>query len=137
MKKFILILFSLGFIVNLHGQTDSTTISTLCIMRSTGFTGSARQFKIFVDGTMVCKIVNDCFINISVQSGLHSFAVQMDGTELKENTEKTQINIEPDKKYYLSVVLETNSIWSKTYFNEITENSAIGRISKLKQTECK
>jgi hypothetical protein len=136
MKKIILLLFSISLFLNIQGQSDSTS-SAVYFIRSTGFTGSARQFKIFMDGNMVCRMINDCYITYTIESGVHVFAVQMDGTELKENTEKIEVNIEPGKKYYLSVVLETNSIWSKTYFNELTENSALGRISKIKQIECK
>jgi hypothetical protein len=137
MKKLILLLFSFALIVNLYCQNDTTSASTIYFVRSTGFTGSARQFKIFMDGALICKITNDCYIMYSVEPGLHVFAVQMDGTEIKESTEKIEIKVEPDKKHYLSVVLETNSIWSKTYFNELTESSALGRMSKIKQINCK
>src|SRR4051812_639613 len=118
-----------------YSQTD-TSKSNIYIFRATGFTGSARQFKIFLDGSLTCKINNDKYLILEISSGKHSFAIQMDGQSLKESTDKVEILTEAGKSYYLSVVLVTGGIWSSPHFDELTENSAKTKIKNLEKINC-
>ena len=119
-----------------YGQADTTRKSTVYVLRSTGFTGSARQFKIFVDGNLVCKMKNDSYLILEIVPGRHAFAVQMDGQTLRESTEKVDINVESGKDYYLSCVLKTDAMWSTAQMDELTENSGKAKIMKLKKMSC-
>ncbi len=134
--KTILTLILLQLTLFTFGQTDSTTKSSIYILRSTGFTGSARQFKIFVDGNLACRIKNNNYLVMEIYPGKHSFAIQMDGQKLKENTDKIEIITEAGKNYYLSAILETNAMWSLTHLDELTENSGKSKIMKLEKAIC-
>ena len=124
----------------IFGQSDSTSgnnkfHSNICFLRETGYTGSARKFKIFFDGKLVGRLNNNSYATKMVQPGNHSFSVQLDGTELQESTERLELITEPNKTYYFASILEVGAFMSKTYFIEITENSALKRIKKLIQNK--
>ena len=65
---------------SLHAQPgDSTQNAKVYFMRSTGFTGSAQGFTVFIDDVVVCKLNNKRFSIHDVAPGKHIFSVQFAG----------------------------------------------------------
>ena len=85
-----------------------------------------------VDTTNYC-INNNCYTELKITPGIHNFAVQMDGQELKNNSEKIEVDARAGKNYYLTASRVAGGLWSKTYFNELPENRALKRLTKLKR----
>ena len=135
MKKILLVIVLFINIITIQGQVDTSSYSSVYIIRETGFTGSVRQFKVFVDGELKCKLNNDSYTVLKISNGVHTFAVQMDGQELKNNTEKIEIIAETGKTYYLTSIIVAGGLWSKTYFNELPENRALKRLPRLREAK--
>ena len=93
-------------------------------MRSTGFTGSAQGFTVFIDDVVVCKLNNKRYSVHEVAPGLHHFSVQFAGKKSKEKAERIEINIEPDKSYYIQLIFQPGFVKNNLYCQEVTENSA-------------
>jgi len=136
--KIIYTLILLLLVQLTYSQADSITKSNVYILRATGFLGSARQFKVFVDRNFSCKIKNDKYLVLEVSPGKHSFAVQIGGKKLKERAETIEILAESGKNYYLSsVLLETGPMGNvAAHLDELSENGGQAKIMKLKRVMC-
>jgi hypothetical protein len=105
-------------------------------MRSTGYTGSAKKFKLFLDGKRVCKIPNKRYVMLNVPTGVHSIAVQMNGKELWPATERTEVPVEAGATSYFSIAMSAGFVDVRVELNAVLENNAEGRLKKLKQVAC-
>jgi len=119
-----------------YGQTDSVSTCNVFILRATGFTASARQFKIFVDGNLACKIQNNKYVVLELPPGKHSFAMQLDGKQLKQKTERREILTQEGKNYYLSSLLEMGAFSNRIRLDELSEESGHFRLKKLGKASC-
>lgn len=100
-------------------------------IRSTGYTGSATSFKVFIDGEFVCKLNNNKYSIHEVSIGKHTCSVQFAGKKSKDKAEKFEINVLPNGENYMNVVLEVNAFINNTYCEELTKESAKRRMNKL------
>lgn len=117
-------------------QSDTSATGTVCIMRSTGFTGSARKYKLFMDERLLCKIPNNSYVKISVPVGEHAFAVQTNGTSLWPATERIAVTLQSGKTSYLSVAMAMGMVDTRLNLNEVAEKNAASRMGGLKQAAC-
>ena len=85
---------------NQNGHPDSAKQSgKVYYMRSTGFSGSAQGFTVFIDDNIVCKLNNKRYSIHEVAPGIRRFSVQFAGKSSKEKAERIEINIEAGKVY--------------------------------------
>ncbi len=117
-------------------QTDTSSTGTICIMRSTGFTASARNFKLFIDGKLACKIPNRSYVLYTLPSGAHSIAVQMSGKEQWPNTEKLEVPVEAGKTAYVAVAMSSGLVDNHLELNMVSEKNALTRMIELKPNPC-
>ena len=132
------LLIALSF-TSLTKAQDKEKVETgkIYFLRSTGFAGSAQAFKTFIDEQFVCKLNNKRYSIHEVPVGKHKCSVQFGGKESKEGAEKFEVQVEAGKITYVELVFETGFWINNIYCEEITENSAKQKISKMSEdTEC-
>ncbi len=138
MKLFVSILSFLLLTISIDSlaQADSLSQSgNVYFMRSTGFSGSAVAFSVFVDDSIVCRLNNKRFSIHTVQPGEHRFTIQFAGKKSKEKAkeETITINIETGKTYYIQAIFQPGFLVNNVYPQEVTESSAKTILPKLKQ----
>jgi hypothetical protein len=123
-------------------QTDSTkatdTINTakIYLIRATGITGSAVNFRVLVDSVVYCKIRNNRYSVIYVQPGTHDFyATTWDAPKPKEKL-ALKIPVEAGKTYYLSMRMKQRFFENEMFFEEVTYNTAAPLLQKYQQVHC-
>jgi hypothetical protein len=137
MKKLFSLLLLCSIVVSAESQTDSTTKSaTVYFMRSTGFSGSAQGFTVFIDDNVVCKLNNKRYSVHSVAPGNHRFSVQFAGKNAKDKAERIEITTEAGKTYYIQLIFQTGLLKNNLYCQEVTENSAKTILGNLKEDSC-
>lgn len=108
-----------------NGSSDSSRQNAkIYFMRSTGFTGSAQGFTVFIDDVVVCKLNNKRYSVHDLAPGTHIFSVQFAGKGAKEKAERIEINIEAGKTYYIQLIFQTGFWKNNLYCQEVTQSSA-------------
>ncbi len=135
-KRSFLILCGLISNYITQGQTDSTftkisSKSEVYLIRSTGWTGSGRDMKIFVDTTLVCDLSNYRYSIQNIPVGKHTISIQIKGRKLKKRTKKKEFEFEHGKTYYFYTIKKSYPFWSDLYLQEITERAARVEIKRL------
>lgn len=135
--RFVLLVIFFFFSLVSSAQTENTPSAesengTVFLMRSTGFTGSAVAFNVFIDDILVCRLMNNSYSAHLISPGKHDFSAQFSGKKAKEKAERLEINIEAGKKYYIQLAFEGGAFVNNVYCQEITENSAKQSFKKLK-----
>jgi len=131
---FSVALFTLTF--NSFAQDSNENESQtgkICFIRSTGFAGSASAFKTFIDDEFVCKLNNKKYSYHEVSAGTHFCSVQFGGKKSKEKAEKFEIEVKPNVITYVQLVFETGILINNIYCEEVTENTALRKMKKLKE----
>lgn len=140
MKRAVLLLLSGLWWTGAFCQSDTTSPGSICIMRSTGFTGgftgSAKKFNLFMDGSFICKLPNNSYVTFPATPGTHAIAVQMNGQQLWPNTERTDVPVGAGNTSYFSVAMSSGLVESRLELNAVMENNAKGRIKTLRQAAC-
>lgn len=138
MKKLLLLLclFAAGSAVS--AQQDSTaTTATVYIIRETGHAGGAVNFRVVVDDLQTCKIRNNRFSIIRLQPGTHNFFVTTWDAPNKKDKLGLEVPLEAGKTYYLRMIQKQRFVGIHLYFEEITKNSALPLLQKMKEdTDC-
>lgn len=104
----------------------------ICFIRSTGYVGSAVNFKVFIDDSLACKLKNKSYSLHTVSAGEHVVAAANTGLGNKKKSAPFTVNVQEGKITYVDV------IWAnKVSTEEVTENSGIQKIKPLVQnTKC-
>lgn len=130
-KIYALALFFLAtsFYSKLYAQSGTGQI---CFIRSTGYVGSAVNFKAYIDDSLACKLRNKTYSIHTVPAGEHTVAADNTGLSTQKRSTPLKITVEEGKITYIDV------IWAnKVSCEEITKNSADVKMEKLKQnTKC-
>lgn len=114
-----------------NDPSAETENGTVFLIRSTGFTGSAVGFNVFIDDILVCRLANNYYSAHLIAPGVHRFSVQFTGKQSKNKAEKLKVNIEAGKKYYIQLTFQTGVFTNNIYCQEITENSAKEAFKRL------
>jgi len=137
MSKFLSLLIFISASISMNGQNDTVNSSMqmgkVYFLRSTGFSGSAQGFTVFIDDIEVCKLNNKKFSIHDVPAGNHRFSVQFAGKKSKEKAERIEINVEAGKTYYIQLIFQTGFVKNNLYCQEVTENSAKTMMDKLSE----
>lgn len=135
MKNFIALLVFVTFVIfNVSAQESNSNTEktgTICFIRSTGFVGSASAFKTFIDEVFVCKLNNKRYSFQEVPVGKHACSVQFGGKKSKEKAEKFEVEVHEGAITYVQLVLETGAFVNNVYCEEVTKNTAEGKMKEL------
>lgn len=135
--RLLFLSFSLFFSLMCQAQIENNTTEkkengTVFLIRSTGFTGSAVPFNVFIDDILVCRLMNNYYSAHMIAPGVHKFSVQFTGKKSKNNAEKLEVIIEAEKKYFIQLTFQSGAFANNVYCQEITENSAKQAFKKLR-----
>lgn len=140
MKKLLSLFILCSIVVSSEAQTTTAAPATptakVYFMRSTGFTGSAQGFTVFIDDSVVCKLNNKRYSIHEVAPGTHRFSVQFAGKNSKDKAERIEINTEGGKTYYIQLIFQNGMIKNNLYCQEVTESSAKTILGNLKEDSC-
>lgn len=117
-------------------KAKGTETAKVYFMRSTGFSGSAQGFTVFIDDKIVCKLNNKRYSLHDIAPGTHQFSVQFAGKSAKGKAERIEINVEAGKTYYIQLIFQTGFIKNNLYCQEVTESSAKTMLGSLKEDSC-
>ena len=68
-------------------------------------------------------------------AGKHVCSVQFGGKKSKEKAEKFEVDVRPGETTYVQLVFETGILINNVYCEEVTENTALQKIDKLKEDD--
>jgi hypothetical protein len=135
--KYLFIAFFLAISLNTFSQSDSLQTGKVYFIRSI-FDLSLKAFKLFIDSTFVCKLDENRYSVHDVTTGKHYFSVQLAGKKSKKKAERIPIDIKAGQSYYIELVFQKTAFFPNLYCIEVTENSALPILNKLKQdNNCK
>ncbi|GGE49560.1 uncharacterized protein DUF2846 [Pedobacter psychrotolerans] len=132
--KFSLLAFLLATTFGAFSQTNTGKVY---LIRSTGYTGSAVNYSIFVDGKLICKLKNKSFSIHNLNVGEHKVTVVSGGLSNGKKSAPLTFMVAENKTNYITVASTQNGYANKITCQEITENSATPILAKAKEhTNC-
>ncbi|WP_295712728.1 DUF2846 domain-containing protein [Mucilaginibacter sp.] len=127
---FTLLTFLLIFSVNAFSQTK---MGQVYLIRSTGFTGSAVNYRFYVDDKLVCKLKNKSYSVHDLSVGKHTISVVSGGISNGKKSTPLTITVVEGQANYISVASTQSGYVNKITCQEITKNSADPLLAKAKQ----
>lgn len=107
------------------------------LIRSTGSTGMAVNYSLFIDGSLVCKLKNKSFSVHDLSAGDHTVSVVSGGISNGKKSPPLTFTVSKEKANYISVFSTQSGYANKITCQEITINSAKPLMAKAKQkTDC-
>ncbi|MEO3402974.1 DUF2846 domain-containing protein [Mucilaginibacter sp. CAU 1740] len=103
------------------------------LIRVTGYTGSAINYRLYVDDQLICKLKNKSFSVHDLAVGTHTVSVSSGGISTGKKSEPLTITVVEGKVNYVSVVSTQAGYVNKITCQEITQNSADPLLAKAKQ----
>jgi hypothetical protein len=130
MRKLILVIL----VVLTSGAVFSQSPARVYLIRKSQSSGIFESYKVFMDGTLMCRLNNFRYSVHEVEPGVHLFSVQNSGEKSKKKAESKaiSINIESGHTYYVSFQSARSGMF-EFYPLEITENSAKVVMTSLKE----
>ncbi|MET4139603.1 hypothetical protein [Pedobacter sp. UYP1] len=105
------------------------------LIRSTGYTGSAVNYRIYIDDKLVCKLKNKSFSIHDIGNGEHTVSVVSGGISNGKKSAPLKITVAEGKVNYISVVSTQSGYANKITCQEITQNSADPLLAKATQNK--
>ncbi|MES2113103.1 MAG: DUF2846 domain-containing protein [Bacteroidota bacterium] len=126
--------FFLLFSLNTFAQTKTGQVY---LIRATGYTGSAVNYRFYVDGQLVCKMKNKLYSIHDLSAGTHTVSVSSGGISNGKKSTPLTITVVEGQANYVSVVSTQSGYVNKITCQEITKNSAEPLLAKTKEkTDC-
>ncbi|MGN6437199.1 MAG: DUF2846 domain-containing protein [Agriterribacter sp.] len=115
---------------------DSTQVSKIYFLRSTGYNGSLLTFHCFIDSGMVCKLKNNQYSLHTVPPGEHRLDVTAHSKELKNDNQSLKISTVAGQSYYIKI-LPAKGYNNKVKLLSVSENTIRPVMAKCEpQTNC-
>ncbi|HWW38762.1 DUF2846 domain-containing protein [Pedobacter sp.] len=105
------------------------------LIRATGFTGSAVNYKLYLDGQLVCKLKNKSYSIHNISVGDHTISVSSGGISNGKKSTPLKITVAEGKVNYVSVVSTQSGYANKITCQEITKNSADPLLAKATENK--
>jgi len=112
---------------------SQTKTGQVYLIRSTGYTGSAVNYRFYIDDQLVCKLKNKSFSIHDLSVGQHTVSVVSGGLSNGKKSAPLTIAVVEGKVNYVSVVSTEAGYSNKITCQEITQNSADPILAKVKQ----
>jgi uncharacterized Fe-S cluster-containing radical SAM superfamily enzyme len=127
------VLCLLSLVTPAYSQTDSALKAKVYFMRSVGAKAASGAFNIFIDDVMICKINEGKFVLREIPAGIHYVSVQSMGKKSSDKIDKTYIEMEAGKTYYIQTVIRFGEFFSYVRCREVTNNTAKLLLPKLRE----
>ncbi|PTS98746.1 hypothetical protein DBR11_14085 [Pedobacter sp. HMWF019] len=131
-KFFAFVAFILALSFSAFSQ-DKT--GQVYLIRTTGYTGSAVNYKLYIDGQLVCKLKNKSYSIHSISVGDHTISVSSGGISNGKKSAPLKITVAEGKINYISVVSTQAGYSNKITCQEITKNSADPLLAKATENK--
>lgn len=131
-KTFILLAFMLS--ISVKGFTQDKT-GKVYLIRATGYTGSAVNYKFYIDDQLVCKQKNKSYSIHELNVGDHTISVLSGGLSNGKKSAPLKITVTEGKVNYVSVVSTQAGYANKITCQEITQNSAEPLLAKATENK--
>jgi hypothetical protein len=105
------------------------------LIRATGYTGSAVNYKLYLDGQLVCKLKNKSYSIHNISVGDHTISVSSGGISNGKKSTPLKITVAEGKINYVSVVSTQAGYANKITCQEITKNSADPLLAKATENK--
>lgn len=116
---------------------SQTKTGQVYLIRATGFTGAAVNYRLYIDDKLVCKLKNKSFSIHDVGTGEHTVSVSSGGISNGKKSMPLKITVAEGKVNYISIVSTESGYVNKLTCQEITQNSADPLLAKATQNkEC-
>jgi hypothetical protein len=129
-KFFALAAFMLTTSFNVFSQEKTGQVY---LIRVTGYTGSAVNYRFYIDDKLVCKLKNKSFSIHDLAVGDHTVSVVSGGLSNGKKSEPLKITVAGDKVNYISVFSTQAGYVNKITCQEVTKNSADPLLAKAKE----
>ena len=130
LKLLTVFVFLLAISFSSNAQTNTGKVY---LIRVTGYTGSAVNYSIFVDGKLICKLKNKAYSVHDLSPGEHTVSVSSGGLSTGKKSAPLTINVVAGTTNYLSVVSTQSGYANKITCQEITANSAAPLLAKAEE----
>jgi hypothetical protein len=125
----IIAFFALLLTFSLNGFSQTKT-GQVYLIRVTGYTGSAVNYRFYVDDTLICKLKNKSFSIHNLPVGAHTVSVSSGGISNGKKSDPLKILVVEGEVNYISVVSTQSGYANKITCQEITKNSADPLLAK-------
>ncbi|QIP17157.1 DUF2846 domain-containing protein [Spirosoma aureum] len=130
MKKLSLLLLLCLVVMVSAFRSDRKTIdrgddfATVYVYRGGQFFGSTLNYSIYVNGTKICKLSNNKYIEYKAKPGKLSITAQRGGIEVFKRETELELDAEAGKKYYVKGDVKSSITRTRLEMSEVTENTA-------------
>ena len=131
-KYFTLLAFMLTICLNVFSQGKPGQVY---LIRSTGYTGAAVNYQLYIDNQLACKLKNKSFSIHDISAGEHTVSVVSGGISNGKKSTPLKITVAEGKANYISVVSTQSGYVNKLTCQEITKNSADPLLAKATQNK--
>lgn len=131
-KIFAFLAFMLTISSNVFSQNKTGQVY---LIRSTGYTGSAVNYKLYIDNQLVCKLKNKSFSIQDISAGEHTVSVSSGGISNGKQSSPLKITVAEGIANYITVVSTQSGYVNKITCQEITKNSADPILAKSSQNK--
>jgi len=131
-KFFSFLAFMLAASLNVFSQNKTGQVY---LIRSTGYTGSAVNYRLYIDDQLACKLKNKSFSVHDIGIGQHTVSVVSGGISNGKKSAPLTITVVEGKANYVSVVSTQSGYVNKLTCQEITQNSADPLLAKATQNK--
>lgn len=129
-----LILFAFFFSLSFNAFSQDKT-GQVYLIRVTGYTGSAVNYRLYIDDQLVCKLKNKSYSIHDISVGDHTVTVVSGGISNGKKSEPLKITVAEGKTNYISVVSTQAGYVNKITCQEITRNSADPMLTKATENK--
>ena len=110
--------------------------ATLYIYRGGQFMGAALNYTIFVNGTKICKLSNERYLEDKAKPGKLTLTAERGGIEVFKKETGLDLPVEASHSYYVRGDLKTSFTRSRLELSEVPENTAKRDMAKLTPDQC-
>lgn len=128
--SFVALMLALSFSAFSQDKTGQ-----VYMIRATGYTGSAVNYRLYIDDQLVCKLKNKSFSVHDISAGEHTISVSSGGISNGKKSTPLKFTVEQGKVNYISIVSTQAGYVNKITCQEITKNSADPVLAKATENK--
>ena len=135
LKKIAILVLTLFFLHNVQAQ-DSSSVSKIYFVRSTGYNGSLLTLHCFIDSNMVCGLKNNQYSVHSVPPGTYRLNVTAHAKKLNNDKKSLTIATKAGQSYYIKI-MPVEGYDNKVKIISLSENTIRPLLAKCElNTQC-